>query len=157
MHSKAEKIRYAIEAHFSGCIASCQSQNDAIASRLRLIRRAANLTQVEFAEFLRIPRDRLASYEQRRAPLPCSLAYTLCRDLGVNPYWLAEGRGVITGRNRDVLGDAHTVFLREANLAKTFLQSFQDFARAHPETDPLSGMRARFPRVAVPPPHKESP
>jgi hypothetical protein len=48
-------------------------------------------TQLEFASQLSITRERLASYEDSRAPLRCDIGLRLCRQFFVSEFWMATG------------------------------------------------------------------
>jgi transcriptional regulator with XRE-family HTH domain len=68
---------------------SSQSQ---IASRLRLARDAAKLSQAELAGRIGLSRDQLASIETGRVPLRFWPAWKACATMDLNPIWLAIGR-----------------------------------------------------------------
>lgn len=62
-----------------------------VGRRLRSFRERSHLMQTQFALLLGIGRERLASYEAGRVPLPFRIGEQVCRQWGVNPFWLAEG------------------------------------------------------------------
>src|ERR1041384_7946820 len=64
-----------------------------ICTRLRTARNAVGLTQEEFAAQIGITRQRLASYEEMRAPLRFDIALRLCRVFIISELWLAKGEG----------------------------------------------------------------
>lgn len=68
-----------------------EGQEVRIARRVVEARNGIGLTQSEFAGQLSITRDRLASYEDCRAPLRCDLALRMCRHFFISELWLATG------------------------------------------------------------------
>lgn len=62
----------------------------AIASRLRGFRESIGLTRAEMADALGIGLERLASYEDSRAPLRWEVFARIAKRYGVNPRWLAR-------------------------------------------------------------------
>lgn len=62
-----------------------------IGRRLSEIRNFLGYTQFEVARKLKIKRERLASYESGRAPVKAYIAFSFCRQYGVNERWLATG------------------------------------------------------------------
>jgi transcriptional regulator with XRE-family HTH domain len=62
-----------------------------ICGRLRLARKATNLSQVAFARLLEIDSSRLASYELARVPVKWELAFKLCKSINLSQRWLALG------------------------------------------------------------------
>lgn len=62
-----------------------------VGRRLRMIRERTHLAQTQFALILEIGRERLASYEAGRVPLPFRIGERVCEQWGVNPFWLSEG------------------------------------------------------------------
>lgn len=76
-----------------------------ICARLRKAREELGWSQYEAAKQLKITRERLLTYEQRRAPLRCDLALRFCRQFIISEEWLA------TGKN-----DALVKIGRESNL-----------------------------------------
>jgi transcriptional regulator with XRE-family HTH domain len=64
-----------------------------ICRRLREVRELLRLTQKEFAAEVGIKPERLASYEQGRAPLRFDLALRICRQFIISEKWLATGKG----------------------------------------------------------------
>jgi transcriptional regulator with XRE-family HTH domain len=63
----------------------------AVCARLREARQHLRLTQTEFAKQIGISRERLASYEDARAPLRFDCGLKVCRQFLVNEKWLADG------------------------------------------------------------------
>lgn len=57
------------------------------------MRLGLRLSQKEFADQVEIKRQRLASYEEKRAPLRFDLALRICRQFIVSEKWLATGEG----------------------------------------------------------------
>jgi transcriptional regulator with XRE-family HTH domain len=55
------------------------------------VRQHLRLTQTEFAEQIGISRERIASYEDARAPVTLKLALAICRQFLVGEKWLAKG------------------------------------------------------------------
>jgi transcriptional regulator with XRE-family HTH domain len=68
-----------------------EQQNAEISARLREAREFLGLTQTEFAEQVSITRERLATYEDCRAPLRCDVGLKLCRNFFISEFWLASG------------------------------------------------------------------
>jgi len=64
-----------------------------VCTRLRSVRELLRLSQVEFAEDVGINRQRLASYEECRAPLRYDIGLRICRHYIVSEKWLATGSG----------------------------------------------------------------
>lgn len=62
-----------------------------VAARLRQAREFLRLTQIDFASQVSISRERLASYEDGRAPLRMDIALRVCRQFFVSEFWLATG------------------------------------------------------------------
>jgi len=69
----------------------CREQE--VCVRLKEIREALSKSQEEFGEQIGITRQRLASYEELRAPLRADLALRLCRQFIISEEWLATGKG----------------------------------------------------------------
>jgi transcriptional regulator with XRE-family HTH domain len=63
-----------------------------ICERLREMREELGHTQNEFATQVGINRQRLASYEEKRAPLRYDLALRFCRQFIISEEWLATGK-----------------------------------------------------------------
>jgi len=70
----------------------------AIGHRLRTIREHLNLSQTQAATQLGITRERLASYEDGRAPVRFDFALKFCRQFIVSEEWLALGENGIISR-----------------------------------------------------------
>ena len=66
-----------------------------ICGRLRRARELFGYTQAKFAQKCGMSRDRLASYEQGRAPLRVDVALRVCRRFEISEEWLAAGRGYL--------------------------------------------------------------
>ena len=61
--------------------------------RIKQLRKAANLTQQEFADRLKIKRNTVATYEAGKS-IPSDAAVALiCREFHVNDEWLRTGSG----------------------------------------------------------------
>ena len=69
-----------------------------VCQRLREIRQRLNLSQGEVASQLGISRERLASYEEGRAPVRYEFALRFCWQLVVSEEWLALGESAILDR-----------------------------------------------------------
>jgi transcriptional regulator with XRE-family HTH domain len=63
----------------------------AVAKRLRSAREGLRLTQPLFAEAIDITRERLATYEDGRAPVRFDIALRACRYWCISEFWLATG------------------------------------------------------------------
>src|SRR5437867_3919297 len=59
-----------------------------VCRRLRDSRMKIGLSQSAIARKLGIPRDRLASYEQLRAPLKWGYGFLFCLEFGISLEWL---------------------------------------------------------------------
>jgi transcriptional regulator with XRE-family HTH domain len=70
----------------------------AIGQRLRAIREHLNLSQTQAATQLGVTRERLASYEDGRAPVRFDFALKFCRQFIVSEEWLALGENRIIAR-----------------------------------------------------------
>lgn len=68
-----------------------KSVDEQIGERLRIARRRLALTQTDFALRAGIGRERLASYEVGRVPIPWEIAKRMCSLYDINPAWLVEG------------------------------------------------------------------
>jgi transcriptional regulator with XRE-family HTH domain len=64
-----------------------------VCERLKEAREHLRFTQAEFASEAGIKRQRLASYEEGRAPLRFDLALRICRQFIISEKWLATGEG----------------------------------------------------------------
>lgn len=64
----------------------------AICKRLSQARKLLGLSQNAFASKIGIPRDRLASYEYGRAPLPADVAVAACLNFNISECWLCNGK-----------------------------------------------------------------
>lgn len=74
--------------------------------RLKIVRTFFRLSQSEFADEAGIGRERLASYETGRVPLPLSVALSLCRRFVIGEYWLATGENHIMGGPIEMFGSS---------------------------------------------------
>jgi transcriptional regulator with XRE-family HTH domain len=68
-----------------------EKQTVEIAGRIRQARESLGFTQSQFADQVSITRERLATYEDFRAPLRCDVGLKLCRQFFISEYWLAFG------------------------------------------------------------------
>ena len=64
-----------------------------VCERLKEARENLRFTQAEFAAEVGIKRQRLASYEEGRAPVRFDLALRICRQFILSEKWLATGKG----------------------------------------------------------------
>ena len=69
------------------------NREQAVCVRLRQCREALKLSQEEFAAQVGISRGRLASYEEKRAPLRADLGLRICHQFILSEEWLATGKG----------------------------------------------------------------
>jgi transcriptional regulator with XRE-family HTH domain len=83
-----------------------------IVARLKEAREFLRFTQKEFAEEIGITRQRLASYEEGRAPLRWEIALRACRRFFISEFWLAYGHIQIFS----VKGDQKEIPLRAEGL-----------------------------------------
>ena len=63
-----------------------------VGTRLRSVRERSHIPQTQFALLREIGRERLASYEAGRVPLPFRIGEKVCDRWGINPFWLADGK-----------------------------------------------------------------
>jgi transcriptional regulator with XRE-family HTH domain len=61
--------------------------------RIRLLRKALNLTQQEFADRIGVKRNTIAQYEIGRNEPIDSILSLICREFDVNEEWLRTGSG----------------------------------------------------------------
>lgn len=61
--------------------------------RLAMARRKVGHSQSALAERVGATRDQIANVEAKRTPLAFRLGLGICRDLNLNPLWLASGEG----------------------------------------------------------------
>ena len=61
--------------------------------RIRLLRRALDMTQDEFAKRLGVKQSTIATYETGRNPPIDSIILSICREFDVSEEWLRTGRG----------------------------------------------------------------
>lgn len=64
-----------------------------------------DLSQSQLAEKLGVNRERIASYEQGRAPLRWDLAIIFCAKMDVNELWLFNGVGLMHGAVKPNVGE----------------------------------------------------
>lgn len=83
----------------------------AIGRRLRAVREYLKLSQTNFSEQVGISRERLATYEEGRAPLPSDIGLRICRIFFLSEAWLATGQlefsspqGISNGISRLCMG-----------------------------------------------------
>jgi transcriptional regulator with XRE-family HTH domain len=69
------------------------AEEEAICLRVREARLEKQMTQHQFAEHLKVSRERLASYEYARAPIRWGFGDRICRAFMLSHRWLAEGTG----------------------------------------------------------------
>lgn len=70
-------------------------------NRLRFLRDALDLTLAEFAERIGVEHSSIYLWEKRKSPLPLARQRMICEEFGVNPDWLATGKGEIFTRPID--------------------------------------------------------
>ena len=73
--------------------------------RLKKLRKTLDLTQQEFADKLKVPRNTIAGYEVGRSNPSDAAANNICREFNVNEDWLKNGVGEIflpTDQNTDI-------------------------------------------------------
>jgi hypothetical protein len=68
-----------------------EKRNGEIAVRLRFVRERLKFTQAQFGDRLGLPRERIASYEDCRANLPCDAGIKICWYYFVSEFWMAYG------------------------------------------------------------------
>jgi len=70
---------------------------------VREMRICLGLSQQEFSQQVGIKRERLASYEDARAPLKTLLALQMCNQFIVSERWLASGTGYFGERKSEIV------------------------------------------------------
>ena len=69
----------------------------AIGLRLKEVREFLGYSLRQFAVLIGIKKERLASYESGRVPIPWEIALLICRQFFVSEHWLATGGGKAMG------------------------------------------------------------
>ena len=89
--------------------------------RIRVLRRALDLTQQEFAERIGVKRNTIATYEiGRNKPIDAVMSL-ICREFNVNEHWLRTGDGEM------FLSDPEDELAEKLNLTefeKLFLKAY---------------------------------
>jgi transcriptional regulator with XRE-family HTH domain len=128
-----------------------------IANRLGQAREFLGVTQTEFAAQISITRDRLASYEDGRAPLRCDIALRACRQFFISEFWLAYGSVTeqkLTAKETAIFSDldAHLTMalaIEPIGLSfppgVSFAQGFKPYLRQ--EYSKLAAEQNGFPRI----------
>ena len=64
-----------------------------IKDRIKELRKAKGLTQLEFADKLKVSRSNIASYETGKNELSSAVISLICRTFSVSETWLLTGEG----------------------------------------------------------------
>ena len=64
-----------------------------IKDRIKELRKAKGLTQLEFADKLKVSRSNIASYETGKNELSSAVISLICRTFSVSETWLRTGEG----------------------------------------------------------------
>lgn len=92
--------------------------------RIKQIRKEFGMTQQEFADRLKVPRNTIAGYEVGKSNPSDAAINNICRELGVNESWLRTGNGdMFLPKNNDILN----TLIREYNLTdydRTLLEKY---------------------------------
>ena len=78
--------------------------------RIKMLRKALDLTQQEFADRIGIKRNSYANYETGRNTPIDAIIVSICREFNVNEEWLRNGTGEMFKSDRD------TAIVRLENL-----------------------------------------
>lgn len=97
--------------------------------RLKLLRKALNLTQQEFADRLCIKRNTIANYETGRNEPIGSVFSLICKEFNVNEEWLRNGTG-------EMFIKKSTFSLDEYAATNRLTQGEKDIIRRFMELDP---------------------
>lgn len=63
--------------------------------RLKLLRKTLHLTQQQFADRLRVPRNTIGGYEVGKSNPSDAAVNNICREFNVSEQWLRTGEGEI--------------------------------------------------------------
>lgn len=70
-----------------------------IKDRLKALRKAKGLTQIEFADTLGVSRSNIASYETGKNELSGAVISLICKTFSVSEVWLRTGEGNMFSEN----------------------------------------------------------
>ena len=70
-----------------------------IKDRIKELRKAKGLTQLEFADKLKVSRSNIASYETGKNELSSAVISLICRTFSVSETWLRTGEGEMFSEN----------------------------------------------------------
>ncbi|WP_455030557.1 helix-turn-helix domain-containing protein [Oribacterium sp.] len=70
-----------------------------IKDRIKELRKAKGLTQLEFADKLKISRSNIASYETGKNELSSAVISLICKTFSVSEVWLRTGEGEMFSEN----------------------------------------------------------
>ena len=70
-----------------------------IKDRLKALRKAKGLTQIEFADALGVSRSNIASYETGKNELSRAVISLICKTFSVSEVWLRTGEGNMFSEN----------------------------------------------------------
>ena len=89
--------------------------------RIKMLRRALELTQHEFAEKIGVKRNTVATYEMGRSEPSTAAISLICREFDVNEQWLRTGEGemfIVLDRDDQIARWAGTVLRDESDTFK---------------------------------------
>lgn len=70
-----------------------------IKDRIKELRKAKGLTQLEFADKLKVSRSNIASYETGKNELSSAVISLICKTFSVSEVWLRTGEGEMFSEN----------------------------------------------------------
>jgi hypothetical protein len=70
-----------------------------IKDRIKELRKAKGLTQLEFADKLKVSRSNIASYETGKNELSSAVISLICKTFSVSETWLRTGEGEMFSEN----------------------------------------------------------
>ena len=95
-----------------------------IKDRLKALRKAKGLTQIEFADALGVSRSNIASYETGKNELSSAVISLICKTFSVSETWLRTGEGSMYTEDREE--KQSVAFMRDAlsSESKDFRKRF---------------------------------
>lgn len=92
--------------------------------RIKELRKAKGLTQLEFADKLKVSRSNIASYETGKNELSSAVISLICKTFSVSETWLRTGEGSMYTEDREE--KQSVAFMRDAlsSESKDFRKRF---------------------------------
>jgi len=107
-----------------------QTEVDSVQERLKRIRKNMNLTQRQFAEFIGVTRDIIASWETGRVLPSEAILRLICRECAVSYAWLKTGEGEMAECRKEAEAEKLMRILDGDNaFMKAFLCSLVDLPK----------------------------